>query len=254
VTDPAPPGVQQDLVREVLKAGKPVVVVFLNGRPYSVPWMNEQVPAIVEAFYPGQQQGYAVADVLLGQVNPSGRLSMTVPQSAGHIPTVHDYKPSGRGYYHKPGSETQLGRDYVFSSPAPLWPFGFGLSYTTFCYSDLQIETPVIQPEGSVRLSFVVKNAGSRSGKDVPQVYLRDDVSSVTTPEMKLVGFAKIELKPGESRRLTITIPNGELALWNRQMKRVVEPGSFTLMVGSSAESIALRGGFQIAAAVGNSP
>ena len=254
VTDPAPPGVQQDLVREVLKAGKPVVVIFLNGRPYSVPWVNQQVPAIVEAFYPGQQQGYAMADVLLGQVNPSGRLSMTVPQSAGHIPTVHDYKPSGRGYYHKPGGETQLGRDYVFSSPAPLWPFGFGLSYTTFCYSDLQIETPAISPEGNVRLSFVVKNTGSRAGKDVPQVYLRDDVSSVTTPEMKLVGFTKIELQPGESRRLEVTISNSELALWNRQMKRVVEPGSFTLMVGSSAETIALRGGFQVTAAVDNSP
>lgn len=253
VTDPVPPGVQQDLVRAVLKAGKPVVVIFLNGRPYSVPWMNEQVPAIVEAFYPGQQQGYAVADVLLGQVNPSGRLSMTVPQSAGHIPTVHDHKPSGRGYYHKPGSATELGRDYVFSSPAPLWPFGFGLSYTTFDYSDLQIETPVVQPEGDVHLSFVVKNTGNRSGKDVPQVYLRDDVSSVTTPEMKLVGFTKIELQPGESRRLEIIIPHGELALWNRDMKRVVEPGGFTLMVGSSAEAISLRGSFQVFPRVGNS-
>jgi beta-glucosidase len=128
------------------------------------------------------------------------------------------------------------------------------LSYTTFCYSDLQIETPVIQPEVNVRLSFVITNTGSRSGKDVPQVYLRDDVSSVTTPEMKLVGFTKIELQPGESQRLEITIPNSELALWNRQMKRVVEPGSFTLMVGSSAETIALRGGFQVVSGVGNSP
>jgi beta-glucosidase len=121
-----------------------------------------------------------VADVLLGRVNPSGRLSMTVPQSAGHIPTVHDYKPSGRGFYHKPGSETQLGRDYVFASPAPLWPFGFGLSYTTFRYSDLQIETPVIPADGEVRLRFTVQHTGSRPGKDVPQVYLRDDVPCVS--------------------------------------------------------------------------
>jgi beta-glucosidase len=253
VTDPVPPGLQQDLVREVLKAGKPVIVVFLNGRPYSVPWMKEQVPAIVEAFYPGQQQGYAVADVLLGKVNPSGRLSMTVPQSAGHIPTVHDYRPSGRGYYHSPGSETRLGRDYVFSSPAPLWSFGFGLSYTTFGYSDLKVETPAVQPDGDVRLSFTVKNSGNRPGKEVPQVYLRDDVSSVTTPVMKLVGFTKIELQPGESRRLTLTIPNRELALWNRQMKRVVEPGTFTLMVGSSAETVVLRGKFRVGAPAGKS-
>ncbi len=171
---------------------------------------------------------------------------MTVPQSAGHIPTVHDYKPSGRGYYHKPGSDAELGRDYVFSSPAPLWPFGFGLSYTTFTYSDLKVETPVVQPENDVRVSFTLKNTGNRSGKEVAQVYLRDDVSSVTTPMMKLVGFTKIELKPGESQRLALTIPSGEMALWNRQMKRVVEPGTFTLMVGPSAETIALRGEFRV--------
>ena len=253
VTDPAPPGAQQELVREVMKAGKPVIVVFLNGRPYSVPWMKEQIPAIVEAFYPGQQQGYAVADVLLGRVNPSGRLSLTIPQSAGHIPTVHDYKPSGRGYYHQPGSPDKLGRDYVFSSPAALWAFGFGLSFTTFRYSDLKVETKAVQPDGEVRLSFTVKNTGNRSGKEVPQVYLRDDVSSVTTPMMKLVGFAKNELKPGEIHRLTLTIPNRELALWNREMKRVVEPGTFTVMVGSSAETIALRGKFRIGATVAKS-
>ena len=246
VTDPVPPGVQQELVREILKVGKPVVVVFLNGRPYSVPWMKEKVPAIVEAFYPGQQQGYAVADVLLGRVNPSGRLAMTVPQSAGHIPTVHDYKPSGRGYYHQPGGVDKLGRDYVFSSPAPLWPFGFGLSYTTFSYSNLTVETPTVRPDGDVRLSFTVQNTGSRSGKEVAQVYLRDDVSSVVTPVMKLVGFTKVELQAGESRRISMTIPPSELALWNRQMERVVEAGTFSLMVGASAETIMLRGAFDV--------
>lgn len=246
VTDPVPPGVQQDLVREVLKAGKPVVVVFLSGRPYSVPWMKEVVPAIVQAFYPGQQQGYAVADILLGKVNSSGRLSMTVPQSAGHIPTVHDYKPSGRGYYRQPGRPDKLGRDYVLSSPAPLWPLGFGLSYTSFSYSDLRVETPRIRTDDPVRLSFAVQNTGSRAGKEVAQVYLRDEVSSVVTPVMKLVGFEKVNLQTGETRRLMITIPSSELALWNREMKRVVEPGKFTLMVGSSAESILLRGNFDV--------
>jgi beta-glucosidase len=254
VTDPVPPGVQQDLVREVMKAGKPIVVVFLNGRPYSVPWMKEQVPAILEAFYPGERQGYAVADVLRGKVNPSGRLSITVPQTAGHIPTVHDYKPSGRGYYHSPGSETKLGRDYVFSSPAPLWAFGFGLSYTTFSYSDLIIETPAIQPDGDVRLSFTVKNTGDLSGKEVAQVYLRDEVSSVTTPVKKLVGFEKMELKPAETRRVSLTIPNRELALWDRQMRRVVEPGDFSVMVGPDAETVALRGKFRVGSPDGKSP
>jgi beta-glucosidase len=248
VTDPVPPGVQQALVRAVLGAGKPVVVVFLNGRPYSVPWMKEQVPAIIEAFYPGEQQGYAVADVLLGRVNPSGRLAMTVPQSAGHIPTVHDYKPSGRGFYHRPGSPDKLGRDYVFSSPAPLWAFGFGLSYTTYEYSALKVEPPVITLDGDVKVSFTVKNTGARAGKEVAQVYVRDDISSVTTPVMKLAGFEKVALQAGESRRLTIIIPSRELALWNTAMKRVVEPGSFTVMVAASAEDVRLKGRFEVVA------
>ena len=248
VTNPVPPGVQEDLVRAVLAAGKPVVVVFLNGRPYSVPWMQRQVPAIVEAFYPGEQQGHAVADVLLGRVNPSGRLSMTVPQSAGHIPTVHDYKPSGRGYYHKPGAPEKLGRDYVFSSPDPLWAFGFGLSYTTFEYGALKIVTSAIGPDTVAKVSFVVKNTGGRVGKEVAQVYIRDEVSSVTTPVMRLAGFEKIELSPGESRTVTVTISPSELSLWNIAMKRVVEPGWFSVLVGASAADIRLRGRFEFVA------
>ncbi len=246
VTDPVPPGVQQDLVRAVLTAGKPVIVVFLNGRPYSVPWMKEQVPAIVEAYYPGQQEGYAVADILLGNVNPSGRLSMSVPQSAGHVPTVADYKPSGRGYYHAPGTPVKPGRDYVFSSPAPLWAFGYGLSYTTFKYSDLEVEPPVIPPDGGMKISFDLANAGRRAGKEVAQVYVHQRVSSVTTPVMRLAGFAKIDLRPGETRRVTMMIPASELALWNRQLKRVVEPGVFSVMVGASAEDVRLRGEFRV--------
>ena len=246
VTDPVPPGRQQELVREIMKSGKPVIVVFLNGRPYSVPWMKEQVPAIVEAFYPGERQGYAVADVLLGAVNPSGRLAMTVPQSAGHIPTVHDYKPSGRGFYHAPGAPDKLGRDYVFSSPAPLWAFGYGLSYTPFKYSDLNVETPAVSVPGDLVVSFLLANAGARAGKEVAQVYVRDEVSSVTTPAMRLVGFEKAELKPGESRRVVVRVPTSELALWNRQMKRVVEPGIFTVMVAASAEDVRLRGKFEV--------
>lgn len=248
VTDPVPPGVQQDLVRAVLKAGKPVVVVFLNGRPYSVPWMKKQVPAIVEAFYPGQEQGYAVADVLLGKVNPSGHLSMSVPQNAGHIPTVADYKPSGRGYYHRPGSREKPGRDYVFSSPAPLWAFGYGLSYTDFKYSNLKVETPVLATNGNLKISFDLTNTGKRTGKEVAQVYIHDKVSSVTTPVMRLAGFEKVELQPGEVRRVHVTIPALELALWNRQMQHVVEPGSFSVMVAASAEDVRLRGKFTVQA------
>ena len=248
VTDPQPPGVQSDLVRAVLGAGKPLVVVFLSGRPYSTAWMKEQVPALLQAFYPGEQQGHAVADILLGRVNPSGRLAISVPQSAGHIPTVHDYKPSGRGFYHRPGSPDKLGRDYVFSSPAPLWPFGFGLSYTSFAYSGLRIDPPIASVEQPVRVTFVVRNTGSRAGADVPQLYLRDDVASVTTPVRKLVGFEKVILQPGESRRLSIQIAPAALSLWNAQMKRVVEPGRFSVMVAASAEDVRLHGNFEVQA------
>lgn len=200
----------------------------------------------VEAFYPGQQQGCAVADVLLGRVNPSGRLSLTVPQIAGHIPTVHDCKPSGRGYYHQPGAPEKLGRDYVFSSPDPLWAFGFGLSYTTFEYAALKVETPAIGTDAAAKVSFVVKNTGGRAGKEVAQVYIRDEVSSVTTPVMRLAGFVKIELPPGESQTVTVTIPPSELSLWNVAMKRVVEPGWFSVLVGASAADIRLRGRFEV--------
>ncbi len=248
VTDPVPPGVQPELLRAVLAAGKPVVVVFLSGRPYSVPWMKREAPAIVQAFYPGELQGHAVADVLLGRVNPSGRLSITIPQSAGHIPTVHDYKPSGRGYYHKPGAPGTMGRDYVFSSPDPLWAFGFGLSYTTFEYSGLEVPTRALTTDSAAQVRFVVKNTGTRTGREVAQVYLRDEVSSVTTPTMRLVGFEKIELQPGESRVVTVTIPPSELALWNAGMRRVVEPGWFGIMAGSSADDIRLRGRFEVTA------
>ena len=246
VTDPVPPGVQQELVQAIHATGKPVVVVFLHGRPYSVPWMKSHIPAILSAFYPGEQQGSAIADILFGNVNPSGRLPVTIAQSAGHIPTVYDYKPSGRGCYHQPGTPDAPGRDYVFSSPAPLWPFGFGLSYTEFHYADLQIDTPAVARDGTVKFRFGLTNTGRCAGKEVPQVYVHDQVSSTTTPVLRLVRFAKVELQPGQTRTLEFELPVTELALWNATMQRVVEPGAFDLVVGASAEDIRLRGIFTV--------
>jgi beta-glucosidase len=246
VTDPVPPGVQPALVAAIHATGTPVIVVFLHGRPFSVPWMKAHIPAIVSAFYPGEQQGAVVADILFGRVNPSGRLPVTVAQSAGHIPTVYDHKPSGRGCYHQPGTPDKPGRDYVFSSPEPLWPFGFGLSYTRFEYADLRIETPLVAADGTVRLSFVVRNVGTRPGKEVAQVYVRDQVSSTTTPVMRLVGFAKPDLGPGQACTLSFTVEAAALALWDAQMRRVVEAGAFEVMVGAAAEDIRLRGSFAV--------
>jgi len=220
--------------------------VFLHGRPYSVPWIKAHVPAILDAFYPGEQQGAVLADILFGKVNPSGRLPVSIAQSAGHIPTVYDYKPSGRGCYHQPGTPDTPGRDYVFSSPAPLWPFGFGLSYTDFRYADLRIETPAVARDGTVKLSFALENIGPRAGREVAQVYVRDLVSSTTTPVMRLVRFAKIELQPGETRTLEFELPAAALAMWDAGMRLVVEPGRFDLLVGASAEDIRLRGVFEV--------
>jgi beta-glucosidase len=246
VSDPVPPGVQQELVQALHATGRPVVVVFLHGRPYSVPWIKAHIPAILSAFYPGEQQGKAIADILFGRVVPSGRLPVSVAQSAGHIPTVYDYKPSGRGCYRQPGTPDAPGRDYVFSSPDPLWAFGYGLSYTQFRYGDLQIETPTVPPDGTVCFRFHVENTGASSGQEVAQVYVRDQISSTTTPVMRLLRFAKIPLAPGQSHTLRFEVPVVELALWNLAMQRVVEPGLFDLLVGASAEDIRLRGTFTV--------
>ena len=236
-----PPGLQPELIRAVHATGKPIVLVLVNGRPYSIPWEKENIPAILEAWYPGEQGGLAVADILFGQVNPSGKLTVSIPQSPGHIPTVYDHKPSGTGYYKRPGSPEKPGRDYVFSSPAPLYPFGFGLSYTRFEYSDLRLENAEIKQGEPIRLSVEISNTGDVRGKEVVQLYINDKVSSVSTPSKMLKGFKKIELEPGESGRIDFTVDFEELSLWNRAMKRVVEPGDFEIMIGSSSEDIRLR-------------
>ncbi len=241
------PGVQEELVKAVQAAGKPTVVILVHGRPFAVGWIKEHIPAILDAYYPGEEGGHAIADILFGRVNPSGRLPVSVPQSAGHIPTTYDYEPADRGYYHVRGTPEKPGRDYVFSSPDPLWAFGHGLSYTRFVYSDLEVETPVVAPDGEVRLSFTVSNAGDREGKEVAQVYFRDVFSSVITPNRRLIRFLKVQLAPGERRRLSFSIPAREFALWNREMVRVVEPGRFNLLIGASAEDIKMEGSFQVA-------
>jgi beta-glucosidase len=173
-------------------------------------------------------------------------LPVSVAQSAGHLPTVYDYLPAQRGYYHQPGSPEKPGRDYVFSSPEPLWSFGYGLSYTAFRYSDLKVASPLVGTNGVVRLGFSVTNAGDREGKEVAQVYYHAAASSVVTPMKRLIRFEKAVLKPGESRRLEFAIPAVELAMWNREMRRVVEPGTFEIMVGPAAEQIALRDKFEV--------
>lgn len=239
-SDLTPPGVQSNLIQEIYKTGKPIILVMIHGRPYCIKWEKENLDAIVDAWYPGEEGGNALARILFGTVNPSGKLSVSIPQSVGHVPVFYNYKPTGRGYYRNPGSSEKPGRDYVFSSTDPLFPFGFGLSYTRFEYSDLEIENKSLVETDTIRFSVDVKNTGKMAGKEVVQVYFNDKISSVTTPVKVLKGFDKVEISPSEVITVKFSIPCSELGLWNKNMEYVVEPGEFEIMVGASAEDIRL--------------
>ena len=236
-----PPGIQPSLIQAIYKTGKPIVLIMVHGRAYSIKWEKEHIPAILDAWYPGEEGGNAVARILFGEVVPSGRLTVSVPQSVGHVPVFYNYKPSGRGDYHQPGTPEKPGRDYVFSSTDPLFPFGFGLSYTRFDYSDLKIEQKELNEGDTINLNVKIKNTGKLTGKEVAQVYINDKISSVTTPVMVLKGFMKKEIRPGETVNLNFSIPCKELGLWNKNMNYVIEPGAFEIMIGSSAEDIRLK-------------
>jgi len=228
-------GLQEDLVKAVYATGTPTVVVLINGRPLSVRWVAENIPAVVEAWLPGEQGGHAVADVLFGDVNPSGRLPLTVPRHVGQLPV----------YYNHSASKSR-GRGYVDMKGSPLWDFGFGLSYTRYKYSDLRIAPAAIPPGGRVTVSLRVENAGERPGEEVVQLYLNDVISSVSRPVKELRAFEKVALEPGAQKEVQFTLTSEDLSLLDRNMKRVVEPGAFELMIGASSEDIRLRGKFDV--------
>ncbi|MCX6905096.1 MAG: glycoside hydrolase family 3 C-terminal domain-containing protein [Verrucomicrobia bacterium] len=234
-------GLQEELVKTAQAAGKPTVVVLINGRPLATRWIAQHVPAIIEAWIPGEQGGRAVAEVLFGDVNPSGRLSVTVPRHVGQLPVYYNAKKSKR-YWMKQG----WGRAYVDLEPTPLYPFGFGLSYTKFEYANLKLSAKEISPSGSIELQVEVKNTGSRPGAEVVQLYMEDVVSSVSTPVKELRGFAKVVLQPGETKTCAFKLLPNDLALYDKDLHRVVEPGQFRLMVGASSEDIRLRGDFWV--------
>ncbi|HYX10300.1 MAG TPA: glycoside hydrolase family 3 N-terminal domain-containing protein [Bacteroidales bacterium] len=236
-----PPGVQAELIQAIYKTGKPIILVMVHGRPYTVAWEKENIPAIIEAWYPGEEGGNALARILFGKVNPSGKLPVSVPKSVGHLPTFYNVKPSGKGYYNRPGSKEKPGRDYVFSSPEPLFPFGYGLSYTEFEYSNLSVEINHSEINTLINLSVDIKNTGKMTGKEVIQVYFNDKISSVTTPVKVLKEFRKVEIRPSELVSVSFSIPLEELGLWNKEMNYVIEPGDFEIMVGSSSNDIRLR-------------
>lgn len=218
-------GNQDDLVKAMLGTGKPVVVFLLHGRPNSINYISENVSAILDGWYLGQETGTAVADVLFGDYNPGGKLPITVPRSTGQLP---DY------YYQKPAAK----REYLASTTKPLYPFGWGLSYATFRYANLRISPETTGPQGDTRVSVEVTNTGKVRGDDVVQLYIRDEVSSVTRPVKELRGFRRITLEPGETKSVEMPLGPSELAFLNREMRRVVEPGEFKIMVGGNSEDL----------------
>ena len=216
------PGNQDDLVKAMLALGKPVVIFLLHGRPNSINDIAENVPAVLEGWYLGQEGGTAVAGVLFGDYNPGGKLPVSVPRSAGQLPVYYYQKPSAR-------------LEYLGSTSKPLYPFGWGLSYTTFKYGNLTLSPDSIGTEGKTKVSVDVTNAGAVRGDEVIQLYIRDEVSSVTRPVKELRGFRRIALEPGQTQTVEFTLGPDELSFLNREMRRVVEPGAFKIMVGGNS-------------------
>ncbi len=225
------PGVQQELLKAIHATGKPTVLLLLTGRPLSIPWAAEHLPAIVLAWHLGNESGNAIADVLFGDFNPCGRLAVSIPHNVGQIPVYYGTKNTGRPYDPNDGYTMR----YLDAPVTPLYPFGFGLSYTTFEYANLAVDAKDAETSRRVAVSVDVRNTGERAGCEVVQLYVRDLVASVTRPVRELKGFEKIRLEPGESRRVSFSLDLRQLGFYNLQMRYVVEPGEFQVWVGPDA-------------------
>lgn len=229
------PGVQEELLKELVQTGKPVILVLMNGRPLALSWPAEHVPAIVESWQLGSRHGAAVADVLFGDFNPSGKLTASFPRVTGQIPIYYNHKNTGR----PANDKSKYTSRYIDCPSSPLYPFGFGLSYTTYKYDSLKISNGTIRKYGKISVSAKVTNTGSRSGEEIVQLYIRDLVASVTRPVKELKGFTKLLIAPGETKRVEFTLGPEELSMYNIDMEKVVEPGEFKVWIGpNSAEGL----------------
>lgn len=232
------PGAQEELVKAVCDTGKPVVLVIMDGRPLALGWMADRIPAILMAWKPGEEGGNAIADVLFGGYNPGGKLPVTFPRSAGQVPIYYGIRPSG--------GKSQFWGDYTDCPVTPLFEFGYGLSYTTFALSNLQVSPATVSKNGTVKVKADVKNTGAREGDEVVQLYISDVVSSLTRPALQLKGFRRLSLQPGQQATVEFDLPVKELAFYDIDMKLAVEPGVFNVMVGTSSKNILLSGQLEV--------
>jgi beta-glucosidase len=233
-------GVQEDLIKAVYETGTPTIVVLINGRPLSTRWTAEHVPAIVEAWEPGEKGGEAVAEVLFGDSNPSGRLAITIPRHSGQLPAYYNYKPS-KSYWMR-----EERRGYADMPATPLYPFGYGLSYTSYDYSNLRVTPAQIHHEGNAQVKVDVKNTGNRAGEETVQLYIHETYAPVSTPVKRLRGFERVALEPGETKTVNFTLTPEDLQLLDRDMHWVVAPGDFEIMVGRSSQDILLKGTLKV--------
>ena len=235
------PGVQERLLEQVAATGTPVALVLMSGRPLTLEWAADHVPAILETWFLGVETGHAVADVLFGDADPSGKLPVTVPRTVGQVPLFYDHKPTGR----PPAADNKFTSKYLDVPWTPRYPFGYGLSYTTFAYRDLSLDRPSIGMNDTLHVAVTVANTGKRAGTEIVELYVRDEVASVTRPVKQLEGFQRVSLGPGETRRVTFTLTPHALGFWDAAMHYTVEPGQFRVFVGpSSAEG--LEGTFEV--------
>jgi beta-glucosidase len=233
------PGIQEELAKAIVAIRKPVVLVLVNGRPLAIPWLDENIPAILEAWLPGEEGAAAVAEILFGAANPGGKLPITFPRSVGQLPINYNHKLAGaHSYWYD---------DYVETPASPLYPFGHGLSYTTFSYSDLHIHSEKATAGGTIHINLTITNTGLLAGHEVVQLYIYDEYACIPRPVKELKGFSRLTLAPGESRRLTFHLPVDLLAFYDESLELVVEAGMIQVMLGGSSEDIRLQGAFEIA-------
>lgn len=233
------PGKQMELLKAVKATGKPMVVVFISGKPLVMTWAKENADAVLTQWYAGEQQGRSMADILVGNVNPSGRVNVSFPRSTGNTPCFYNYFPTDRVQrFDRPGTYEEPAGHYIFEHPYALWEFGYGLSYTEFKYTDCNLSDSIFSDRGKLTATIEIENTGKRDGKEVVQLYVRDKISSVATPVKQLKAFKKVLVKAGKKETVTLELLISELALYDARMKHIVEPGEFEIQIGSSSDRI----------------